>query len=164
MNLIDFKEILDKDDFTTAYFEKNKQLPFDRLNVVLPVDLPDKIILEMLFSPGMDAILKGFKLFQYFVRLPFDLDSEAIPDLKSFLLKLNMGIPLMGFGLNEEDGYLYFKSLIMIPNQETISEDLVSVMHENVYLVGFIFNRFYPLIRKVATGEIELNKALKQLV
>jgi hypothetical protein len=164
MKLIDLKEILDKDDFTTAYFEKSDKLPFDRLNVILPTKEKDKLVLELLFTPGMDEILKGFRLFQYFVRLPFEIDPDTKEAMKSFILKMNMGLPMMGFGFNEEDNYIFFKSINMIPNKDDISEDLKSVVVENVYMISFIMNRFYQLIKDLAKGKIHLAKALKKLV
>lgn len=164
MNLQSLKEILDKDDFTTFYFEKSNKLPFDRLNLILPTDVKDQLVLEMIYTPGMDKILKGYKLFQYFVRLPFDLQDERIEDLKTFILKLNMGIPMMGFGLNEEDKYIYFKSISMIPNKEELSDDLQAVIVENIYMIGFLLNRFYDVTKGLATGKKSLEKTLKKLV
>ena len=164
MTLKDLKEILDKDNFTTFYFDKSDKLPFDRLNVLLPVNLKQEIVLEMVYTLGMDEVLKGFRLFQYFVRLPFDLDTNCKEAMKTFILKLNIGIPMMGFGYNEEDNYVFFKSIHMIPNKDDISGDMKSVLTENIYMIGFIINRFYPLIKDVGEGKIELAKALRKLV
>lgn len=164
MNLLKIKEILDQEGFTTSYFEKNDQLPFERLNLILPTNLKDKLILEMIYTPGMDQILDGFRLFQYFVRLPFDIQTSQIEALKTYILKLNMGIPMMGFGFNEKGNYIYFKSNILVPNKDEIDEDLLKVIVENIYMVGFLLNRFYDLTLNLATGKSSLEKTLKKLV
>ncbi|MCF8361025.1 MAG: hypothetical protein K9G70_00235 [Prolixibacteraceae bacterium] len=164
MELLELKEILDDDNFTTAYFEKTEKLPFDRLNVILPDNIDEQLILEILYAPGMEEILEGFRLLQYFVRLPFAVDEGQIESLMTFILKLNMGIPMQGFGINEEDKYVYFKFITMVPERENISNDLKEVLVENVYMSGFLLNRFYETLKKLANGGMSLKKALKELV
>jgi hypothetical protein len=164
MNLLDFKKHLDKDNFTTKYFEHTKELPFDRLNLILPLKKQSNIVLEMLYTPGLGGILKDFKLLQYFVRLPIDFEAELLEPVKSLVLKLNMGIPLMGFGVNENDRYIYFKCVSMVPDTNQPSEDMLKVLIENVYMTGFIFDTFYDLIENVALGKKTLDEALKDLV
>jgi hypothetical protein len=164
MNIQKIKALLDNDNFTTSYFEATKELPFERLNLIMPTEIKDQLILEMLYSPDIDEVIMGYRLFQYFVRLPFDVEESQLEQIKSLILKINMGIPLMGFGVNEDDRYVYFKSILLIPNHEEISDDLKSVLSENVYMISFIFNRFYPMVKDLASGKISLEKALKKLV
>jgi len=163
MKLLDFKEYLDKDNFTTKYYEHTKELPFDRLNLILPLKKQSNLVLEMLYTPGLAGILKDFKLLQYFVRLPLEFDAQTLEPIKSLIFKLNMGIPLMGFGVNEDDLYIYFKSVTMVPNTNQASEDTLRVLIENVYMIGFIFDTFYELIENIATGKITLAETLKDL-
>jgi hypothetical protein len=164
MKLSDFKEYLDKDNFTTKYFEHSKELPFDRLNLILPLKNHSNIVLEMLYTPGLGGILKDFKLLQYFVRLPLELDIEALEPVKSLILKLNMGIPLMGFGVNEDDQYAYFKTVSMVPNTNAVNDETLKVLVENVYMIGFIFDTFYDFIENVATGKKTLEETLRDLI
>lgn len=164
MNLIELKDILDKDNFTTKYFEPSKELPFDRLNIILPTDTDDNLVLETLFTQGIDQIMEGFRLYQYFVRLPFDIPQDKIEDMKTLILKMNIGLPMIGFGLNEEDSYLYFKSISLVPNKDDVSKDLIDVLIENIYLISFIFTRFYKMIKDCSSGKLSLEKALKKLV
>lgn len=164
MDILQIKEIFDNDNFTTSYFERTKALPFERVNLIMPTELKDQLLLEMLYSPDIDEVMMGFRLFQYFVRLPFDIDEGMLENIKKLVLKINMGLPLMGFGVNEDDQYLYFKHIQLIPNKQDIAEDLKEVVVENVYMISFIMNRFYPMMKDVAHGKLSLEKALRKLV
>lgn len=163
MDLLTFKEILDTENFTTSFFEKSKELPFDRLNAIMPTDLSDKLLVEMIFPPGTDDFIKDFRLFQYFVRLPIGFAEGQMDELKRYILKLNMGLPLMGFGLNEEDQYIYFKSITLVPDKDKPDHDVIRTLVENIYLIGFIFTRFYEDIKKLAAGKVRAEKLMKKL-
>lgn len=107
--------------------------------------------LELVFLPHGDNLF----YLQYFVLLPFSLEPARTADLARLLARINLRVPLVGFGMSEDDGWVFFRAIAPCPRQELDPEVVVSTAYMAYYLVEQIAD----VIEPVAAGDGALEDA-----
>lgn len=144
MDLRTIKKHLEKEGFTTSLEPATEDAPLDQLFVLLQLDEPEvELILELAYVPGIEDELDDIKLLQFYAGLPFAVDEASIDRWMRLVLKSNLALPMMGFGINEEDGYLYFRFVLPLPKKPSNADRALVV--QSAWMVFFLVERFYPV-------------------
>lgn len=152
---------LEADTFTTTFAPADEQVPLDRLLVLLPNEIDHEIALELLLIPGMSEELEHSLLLQHFVILPCEATPETISELRAFLLHINITLPLPSFGVNEADGFIYYKYVSVISDGEP--ETYMKQVVEAVWLIDYFVELFFAIIEAVGQGKLTAEQAIAQV-
>ena len=153
MDLVQIQEALDSENLTTVLEEATEQIPVDRLLIELPrEDSSQELQLELLFIPGLDEELEGKKLLQFFVYMPVEISQSARDELKTAILDVNLNLPLMAFGLDTENQFVYFRHVAMF-GKDLAAKDL-EVVTELVWMVYYVVESSYERIELAASGRM----------
>jgi hypothetical protein len=103
----------------------------------LEARLDDDYELQAVVLPGLESELPDVRLLQLYIPLPFEVSPQNQEAVRSALTKVNFDVPLMGFNLHEEMGFLYFRTVQVVPAAPDVGTgatllDMVSIAH---YLV-----------------------------
>lgn len=103
----------------------------------LEARLDDDYEVQAVVLPGLESELPDVRLLQLYIPLPFDVPASKHEAVRSALTQVNFDVPLMGFNLHEEMGFLYFRTVQVVPASPDVGTgatllDMVSIAH---YLV-----------------------------
>jgi len=147
---------LNADGFLTRLVPAGDEVPAEQLFVLLG-DLEDfTLTIELMLLPEVSEPT----VLQIFVALPFEVSEQAVPDLARFLLVLNNVLALTGFGMDEPNGWVYYRHMVACPDNQPLDAELLL---NAVWMVDYQLDRFAPLIRDVAAGNAGLAQGLASL-
>lgn len=147
---------LNADGFLTRLVPASDEMPGEQLFVLLG-DVEDSTLsLELMLLPEVSEPT----VLQLFVALPFEVSEQSWPDLARFLLTLNNVLALTGFGMDEANGWVYFRHMVVCPDNQPLDAELLL---NTVWMVDYQLDRFAPLIRDVAAGGADLAQGLASL-
>ena len=151
---IPIQAAFEAEEFETEILPRNEEVPVDRLLVGLGADDQERErIMELAITePEGDEQ----PLLQFFVLLPFSATEDTFHETMRIIMRLNMNIPLMGFGISDENGMIFFRHVTVIPD-EGLPQQWYS---ECLFLIGFSVDEFSPMIEQVASGE----KTFEQII
>lgn len=149
MKLSDIQRYLENEGFTTLFKEANGETPLDQLLVLLNLEAQDvQLVLELVYIPDLEDELDNVKLLQFFVVLASELTDEAIVQLSRALPQINLNLPLMAFGLHQEDRIAYFRYVHVLSKAGSAQD--MQVITETTWLVYYLVDRFYPQLAAAA--------------
>lgn len=166
MNIQDIQAVLETEKFVTSFYEAEEEVPIDRIMLMIELeDRPpqDAQILELLFVPEMEEELEGLHLLQFFVTFQFEtenLSPEIKADLKDLIITFNTNLPVGAFGYNMEHEYLYFKSMLMLPDE--LEDSHKKSIIQTVWLIVFQINLYFYAFEKIVNGEKTFNQLLQE--
>ena len=109
--------------------------------------------LELMFLPREDA--DELVALQFFVLLPFGPEPAHVADLGRFLSAVNVKLPLGHFGMAEEQGWVYFRSVSLCP----LGPLDPGVTLQTARVCAFVVGELSGLIESVADGTSTLESA-----
>ncbi|CDM92447.1 MAG: hypothetical protein P5702_13815 [Limnospira sp. PMC 1291.21] len=148
MNLQSIQSIIDGENFTTSWEPATPEHPMDRLLVLLSEE--KQLLAELLFIPVEEEV-ENVHLLQFYVGLPGGVVAEAMSELRAFILRLNTTMPIGSFGIQEQQELLYFRYVLVIPQEEKPSAEIAII--QSMWLVFYLVESFADTIQAVAKGE-----------
>jgi len=147
---------LNADGFLTRLVPAGEEIPGEQLFVLLG-DVEDfTLSLELMLLPEISEPT----VLQLFVALPFEATEHTSPDLARFLLALNNALALTGFGMDESNGWVFYRHLVVCADNQPLNAELLL---NTVWMVDYQLDRFAPLIGDVAAGKADLAQGLASL-
>ena len=157
---------LEADDFAVYLNEKSEEVPFDQLFISLGEDEQKRpFVLQMLFVNDLTNIMEleekeeDAALLQHFLTFPFTASPITVPELSKLVLMLNRIIPIGAFGLDINQGTLYFQYVLASKDREVNK----TVILETVSMIGMFVMEFAKKLEAVATGEKCAQEIIKSL-
>ncbi|MBV9096932.1 MAG: hypothetical protein JO079_02640 [Frankiaceae bacterium] len=103
----------------------------------LETRLDDEYELQAVVLPGLESELPDVRLLQLYIPMIMDVSPDKHDAVRSALTQVNFDVPLMGFNLHEQMGFLYFRTVQVVPAAPDAGTgasllDMVSIAH---YLV-----------------------------
>lgn len=89
---------------------------------------------------------------QLYIRFPFDIKGETLPDLARLILMANWSIPVGAFGMNESQKVIYYRNVFEVLGEEPSVEMVLEAVNAMTY---FAQSRFDSL-KAIASGEMSL--------
>ncbi|WP_434222685.1 YbjN domain-containing protein [Limnospira platensis CENA597] len=148
MNLQSIQSIIDGEEFTTSWEGATSEHPIDRILVLLSEE--KQLLAELLFIPVEEEV-EDVHLLQFYVGLPGEVLPAAMSEIRQLLLRLNTTLPIGSFGIQEEEELLYFRYVLVIPQEEKLSAETAII--QSLWLVFYLVESFAVPIQEVARGE-----------
>ncbi|MEM6254113.1 MAG: hypothetical protein AAF821_14440 [Cyanobacteria bacterium P01_D01_bin.156] len=145
MDLQAIQTLIEADDFTTSFEPATPDIPLDRLFVLLNEE--KQLLTELLFIP-LEAEVENVHLLQFYVNVPIELGSSIPTDLQQLILNLNAKMPIGSFGINGEDNLVYFRYVLVMPQNQTPEDNNTIV--QSLWLVFYLVESFLQQIQAVA--------------
>lgn len=126
-------DVLEKVLVEDAY-QLSRHPETDETPEYLEVRLDDDYELQAVVLPGLESEMPDVRLLQLYVPLSFEVDKKHVERVRQALTRINFDVPLMGFNLHEELGFVYFRTVQVVPavpdagNGATLL-DMVSIAH-----------------------------------
>lgn len=100
----------------------------------LEARLDDDYELQAVVLPGLETELPDVRLLQLYIPLSINVSPNRQESVRSALTQVNFDVPLMGFNLHEEMGFLYFRTVQVVPASPDVGTgatllDMVSISH-----------------------------------
>jgi hypothetical protein len=147
---------LNADGFLTRLVPAGDEVLVEQLFVLLG-DLEDfALTAELMLLPEVSEPT----VLQLFVALPFEVSEQAVADLARFLLVLNNALALTGFGMDESNGWVYYRHMVACADNQPLDAELLL---NTVWMVDYQLDRFALLIRDVAVGKADFAQGLLSL-
>lgn len=144
-----------EDEFTVELVPAGAEVSEDQLFVDLEADEQGRARrLELILLPHEDELF----YLQFFVLLPFEATASRAADLARLIARINLKLPLVGFGMNEDEAWLFYRAIMPCSNAE-LDADLVL---SNAWMVAYLVERFSDIIEDVATGASSLDEAFER--
>lgn len=149
-------EPLEEEGFENRLVPANETVPHQQLFVALDAEgWNSGLQLELVFVPDLEDLT----VLQFFVLLPIDISRAPVAALARFILMVNRYLPVAGFGLSEQDQWLYFRHLMPCPNRELDPATIVNT----VWMIEYLISRFSHPIRALVDGSMNLDEARAEL-
>ncbi|HZQ97301.1 MAG TPA: hypothetical protein VFC93_00640 [Chloroflexota bacterium] len=133
-------------DFPTRLIPPSEDTPEPQLFVDVGPDgrgRPRR--LELIFLPHDD---NAYYL-QLFILLPFAVVPERAAELARIVAAVNLKLPLVGFGMSEQDGWVFYRAVVPVPNDRELDAEVVSGAGWMAY---YLVDQCADLLEDVATG------------
>jgi hypothetical protein len=145
------------DEFPVQALPPSDDAPLGQLAVALDPDEQgrDRAVYLLLVPPINDEDLYGL---QYFAPLPFSVSDQDLGDLARLILLINTAVPLVGFGLSEENGMAFFRCIL--PAAQGRALDPSEALH-TLWMIFSLLDRFSETIEAVAMGQKDYRLAHK---
>lgn len=142
-------------EFPVQRLPPSENAPVGQLAVTLDADkLGRERTLYLLLQPPSGA--EDVCNLQFFALLPFAAQNGRADSLARVILLINNAIPLVGFGLDEPVGKVYFRCVLPMPRDHALSPD------QCLYVAWLIFScldHFSDTLEAVASGNMEYTQA-----
>jgi len=144
--------------------EATRERPYDVGVVILPPldeNSTSGWSLEMSYLPGIEDKLDEVTLIQCFVPIPVTLSKVAIPELTRAIATLHSKLPLVGFGYLETHDLVFFRHVLMLPDNDY--EGNRSVLLETIKVIWYLADSFAEAVKLVAQGQATADQALAEV-
>lgn len=161
------KEELFKAEYESAIEPSSDEIPWERLLLYLGADEKGRErILEItaqqqeLGAEISDRELPEMARIQFAIELPFEIKDQTYPDISATLLFLNRMLELPGFELDELQGKVLYRYVLLTSTDPLIKELYLSI----IGIVDIFLNLYSELLEKVALGEMSYDELLAQIL
>lgn len=146
-------------EFPTQMLPPSGDAPLGQLVVALDPDEQgrDRAVYLLLIPPINEDDLYGM---QFFAPLPFQASGGGCGDLARLLLLINSTVPLVGFGLSEENGWIFFRCILPVAQGRSL--DPVEALH-TTWMIFSMMDRFSDTIESVSAGRKDFAQARKDV-
>jgi hypothetical protein len=96
---------------------------------------------------------------QVYIRFPFDIKDESIPDLARLILMANWSTPVGAFGMNESQKVVYYRHVFEVMG----GEPSVDMVLETVNAMAYFAQSRFDSLQLIASGEKTLSSYLEEL-
>lgn len=110
--------------------------------------LDDDHDMQALVLPGLESELPDVRLLQFYVPLTVKVEEPSYAAVREALMTINLDVPLVGFNLHEELGFLYFRTVQVVPASPDAGTG--AAMLDMVNLAHFVVSRYEPQLGSVA--------------
>lgn len=153
MTLQILQAFLDEAGFQTYLKVADSEVILERLFILTPSDNEGRLILEIIPIPDFGKQLNNTQLLQFFVGVLVDCEKNNQEQLKKMILALNSSVPLMGWGLNEEENLVYFRHILVLPEAINYQSYLIrDVVVETTWLIFYIVDSYYSTLEAISLG------------
>jgi hypothetical protein len=161
VELGNLQTILHAMDYHTQLIEKSAQIPYATLlaRVELPNQLPP-VELGLTFYPVGENELAHSMLLQYFIELPFQMDAQALRQVKELLPDLNKRTVVGHFGISGERNAVHYRYVQALPVANPITREAVA---DVIILVVFTPALFWEILEGVVAQRISVAEASVQV-
>ncbi|MBN2145916.1 MAG: hypothetical protein JW726_00955 [Anaerolineales bacterium] len=151
--LSDFIAAFKQDDFITRLVVAGDEAPVDQLMVALEDGdyRPWNWRVELMYLPN----LKDPSFLQYFAPLPFEYAPGRATEISRFCNHLNENLPLTGFGISEERGWVYFRHMMTCPDNGADPHLVV----QTTWAIWYLIDRFGSLVKDIVEGHTNYEQA-----
>jgi hypothetical protein len=126
------------DGLEAVFNEATEELPSDRIDVELEVtDFNEPLFMQVTQIDVDSEAMPEVEMYQIWVGIPEPLTPDALADAISRLPALNILTPLIGFNVNVEENFGYFRHVGLAPESKP-----GRVMTEAVWLAAFAIEHF----------------------
>lgn len=165
ISLENLKNFLNKYDFQTTEQAASETLPYDQLFVFLGEDEQERpwvLNLRIFDQNAVEAGKEAGKetginmlFLNFFIALPFSVQTETFPDISRLILLVNKLLPLPGFCLSEIDKLVYYHYTYPSLNGEIDPETILTLIGIIIHLLNTHMETFEKVGRKEKTlGQI----------
>lgn len=161
--LSDLAVTLNTEGFFTEEIPATAEVPVDQLLVQLdPHQLNWDLHLELAFIGDLDKRTPKEKssektdYLQFFVPLPVQCPAEKAGEMARLVALTNNALPMVGFGYAENQGWIFFRHLMVSVDSEVNHQAVL----ETIIMMEYLLETFGKCFSDLATGE----KTLAQIV
>jgi hypothetical protein len=104
---------------------------------------------------GLD--MGGVDFLQYYVALPFKVDSACFPATAQLIGHINKSAPLMGFNLDALTRTVYFRTMMIFEGEDLNAMLVIEI----VRTIVFLLSEFGAPLEAVSDGRQSLDEAIK---
>ena len=105
-----------KDGLEAVFHEATEELPSDRIDIEIEVSGFDEPLSLQVTEIDIDReAMPEVEMYQIWAGLPQTLTADDLSDAISRLPALNILTPLIGFNVNEDEGFAYFRHVGLAP-------------------------------------------------
>lgn len=150
MNLEAIRDLLLLEPFQAVFERADADIPADRVNVTLDVEnLSPPLQLQITRVPkASETDMEGVEMLHFFVPFPILVQNAFVPEVLRMLPLLNLATPIMAFNYHEEERFIYFRHVLLIPQDA----DVRRVIAETVWLIYFTLDNLGAEIAAIVTG------------
>jgi len=109
--------------------------------------------LELTFVPGRDEV----DHLQLFIPLPFAVVPEHAGELARMIAAVNAVVPLVGFGMAEQQGWVFYRTIVPVWADRELDGGLVA---NTGWLAYYLVEQVAPILEDVANGDSTLDEGL----
>jgi hypothetical protein len=150
---------LEKDQFTVSYVHHSKEVPVDRLVVILPIAYKEGLMLE-LFVSNTGKELEPYEILNYHINFQMKASTACLSDIKELILYIDQISLVNGFGIDIDDHTLFYRYRMLVNPADTVTPKLVT---ETIYLISFQLENFLRIIDKVNDGNLKIAEAKEKI-
>ena len=166
--ITDLAQYLTAEEFTAQAMPASAQAPADQLIVQLePERLNWKLHAELAFTSDLERAKNtggaqpeeeddNRDYLQFFVLLPLRFSPERAGDMSRLVAMINNTLPLIGFSISENQGWVFFRHMMLILDSKV---DPAAVC-ENLTMIEYLIETFGRALDELSSG----NKTLIQIV
>ena len=139
MDLVTLRNLLADDDLIATFELADEEFDADRVDVSVEIEgFSDPLTLQIMQVETDQDSLPGAEMVQLYAPIPLELDEEAADTIIGLLPEVNQAVPLIGFNVHPEEGFVYFRHVMLTPLGET-GQQLVK---EAVWMAHFALDTF----------------------
>lgn len=116
--------------------------------------------LEMQFMPHGDDLY----FLQLFVLLPWQPQASHAAELARVLLMINANLPLPGFGMQEDAGWLYFRCIVPCGNRRLDPAVDGEAILASTWVAAYQVQKFEHMIEAAVNGNLTAADATARIV
>jgi hypothetical protein len=106
-------------------------------------------IIDPKATKSFPASSENFALLNFFLLFPYQIPTERLSDIGRLVLAANKTLPLLGFGLSEAEGALFYQYNLPLNHHKLHQDTLLGCLAS----VIFAKESYSPLFDRVVTGE-----------
>lgn len=158
-------------DFEARVMPLGEKLPEGHLLVYLGQDDRGRdFYMQLLFLQDLQRAVEGddsrppeqepeLDYLQFYTALPLEVQQDAFPDLARLILRLNWGIPLGGFGLNEDERSIYLREVMLCRDGKADPGMVVETVEDMLDSL----QEYVVVLEEVASGSKTIEQVLSEL-
>jgi hypothetical protein len=151
------EEIFTDMGYGARLVERSRDVPYHTLLVDLVTDAwgrPQQMALT--FYPVGEDEVKHTLLLQYFIELPFQVNSKELAQMREVLLDINSKVVLGHFGITPGQNKLHYRYVQTLPLDRIITGEAVA---DVILLVNYTPILFAEILEEFAEKRISLEQA-----
>jgi hypothetical protein len=168
MTLERIQKILEQEEYECTWTRSSEGIPLDSLHVFLGVDNKrrERMLEITSFSQPLSPELtrdEGTPFparVRFRIELPFKIKDLALNQVASLILFLNQYIDLPGFELNELEGTVYYRYVLLVHPDHITKILMMSILGAAILNLSL----FSEMIESLADGKVTFNDLLAQIL
>ncbi len=130
------EQVLTDDDLSAVFEPASEEFDTDRVDVAIDIEgFDEPLVLQITQIEVETDDEPEFEMIQIFVPIPLELKEEAVDEIVGVLPDINQQVPLIGFNVDLEERFVYFRHVMLSPEGETGAQLVTEAVWLSQYAV-----------------------------